>query len=120
MDGAFAANVDKQVQAAFTAPYRRVAGRHSTYEYIDVSSLRAMHHAAVAKARAVPVVERSVPAPTAVTTVSARELETMKRMNVPPRYAPSERFSQPLTASQEVGWRVGEALAMTGKALARR
>ncbi len=114
--------LDAQAVAAFTGPYKRVTGKHSAYPAVDVEALHAAHAAAeAARTRRAVVVERAVAPPTASTTVSARELQSMLKANIAPRYAPCDRFTEPLTASMDVGWRVGQkfsaSLGVTGASM---
>lgn len=102
-------------------PYQRVAGLlpaalARTFDVDAVLAERAAQRAAAAAASSLPLpcaaaTEDALAGPSAVTTASARELHALRRQHVAPRWAPSERFSDgPMTASQEVGWRVAAAL----------
>lgn len=115
MDPAFSSNIDAQVMLAFTANYKRVYGKHSQYLDMDVERIQREYEEEEARKRIKPPVERVFAPPQAATTASARELQAMAKMNVPPRHAPCERFAQPLTSMQEVGWGVDQ-LHLAGKA----
>ena len=98
-------------------PYMRVAGEGCSWSetvHGCVDSVLAAEAADEAAASAAAAAVRRagagaapVPPPAAVSTHSARELHALRRMNVSDRYAPAERFAEPLTAAQETGWRVG-------------
>jgi hypothetical protein len=96
----------------FTAPYRRVAGVGCVWSSSpDVDAVLATERAETS-ARAATAAAASAPPPppppappAASTTNSARELQAMRRMNVGPRYSPAERFAEPQTAAQGVGWK---------------
>jgi hypothetical protein len=114
MDPAFSSNVDQQVMAAFTANYKRVYGKHSTYRAdVDVERITREYHEAEALKRVKPPVVREQEPPKAATTSSSRELQALKAMNVGPRHAPAQRFSQPVTSSMDIGWGV-DKLSISG------
>lgn len=111
-------SLERGVLALYDAPYKRVYGRQDRYVELDV---RALHAAARDAARAAsPIKAKIAPPPSAVTTTSLKEYKDTLAMNVPPRYAPCERYSEPLTAGQEVGWKVGAAFAAKQAAATRK
>ena len=100
-------------------PYERAAGVGSEYPAVDVDAVLAAEREevrAAACAAAAPAPPAPRPPPSAVSTVSARELHAQRRMNVPPRWAPAERFDEPQTAAQECGWKVAAAAAAAAAA----
>jgi hypothetical protein len=121
---------DKKALLLFTSGYERVAGVYSrpTAASFQLDNWNAASRNARPHSSATATLERKSPEPAmsatfgtttaipgaAVTSASFGEYRSMMAAHVPPPHAPNQRYAQPLTAAQEVGWRVHENWANTG------
>jgi hypothetical protein len=105
----FAGLADAAALAPFIQSYKRVAGAsaHSGYRDVQLPGPQSANHGSEAGLGHTTTRFLAEP-PSATTTSSFSELRTMSLKHVPPRYAPAERFVDPMTASQEIGWRTTE------------
>lgn len=104
----FAGMADTAALAPFIAPYRRVAGTHGSYREVALPGPAPKADSAMAASARATARTTGGELPSAKTTTSFSEMKTMSTRHVPPRYGPTERFSEPLTAAMEVGWRTAE------------